>query len=215
MTFGPVAVCTAVLCASLPLMAGAATVSEAEAGLFSSDWAHPTLMGEDVTGISGTTLGNVYDIFRLAVPANGGDLVLTFGAGNRMENSYSAGTVVRYSYAPFPWAWAGDTLGEAQITWSNQADKTLRLALDPSRGDALYLALYNTHGVMDYTIAGFGRLAQAQPSVPALPAPVPVPAAAVLLGTALGGLGAAAALRRAARGTTRGTAAAGAGPASS
>ena len=101
--------------------------------------------------------------------------------------------------------------GEAQITWSNQADKTLSLALDPMKGDVLYLALYNTHGVMDYTIAGFGRVAQVQPSVPALPASVPVPAAAVLLGTALGGLGAAAALRR----TARGTAAAGSGPASS
>lgn len=202
MKFGPVAACTAAFCASLPLMAGASTVREADVGTFSNDWARPTILADDVTGVSGTTMGNVFDIFRLAVPAAGGGLTLTFGAGNRMDYSYSAGAVVKYSYAPFPWSWSGDTLGNVQIAWWDQADKALNLTLDPARGDALYLALYTTHGVMDYNIGGFGRpVAQTQPLAPPLsaPAPVPVPAAILLLGTALGGFGAVSALRRTAR----------------
>ena len=195
------AVCAAVLSVPMALAASAATVAEADFGAFSGDWANPTVLADDVTAISGTTAGNIFDIFRLAVPAAGGELTLTFGAGDRMGYSYSAGTTVKYSYAPFPWGWSGDTLGAVQIAWWSQADKTLSLTLDPMRGEALYLALYNTHGAMDYGISGFGRpgagIATPDAPLPAtVPAAVPVPAAVLLLGSAAGGMGIAAAARR-------------------
>lgn len=190
------AACAAVLGMPVALSAAATEVREADFGGFSGDWAHPSALADDVTAISGTTGGNLYDIFRLAVPAAGGSLALTFGAGGRMEDSYSAGTTVNYSYAPFPWGWAGETLGTVQIARWNEGNKSLSLVLDPARGDTLYLALYNTHGVMDYTVTGFGRAAPGGAIQPDAPAPVPLPAAALLLGTALGGMGLAAVARR-------------------
>ena len=187
------------LLAALMLAAPAVarTLTEAEAGGFSTDWANPSQLAGDVTGVSGTTAQNVFDIFRLAVPATDGAVRLSFSAGSRMDYSYAAGTVVKYAYAPFPWGWAGETLGQVDITWNDQADKSLNLLLDPSRGDTLYLALYNTHGAMDYNIAGFGAAVAAARSE--TPVAVPLPASAALMLAGLGGLGIVASRRSARR----------------
>lgn len=165
----------------------AATLSEAEAGGFSHDWAKPTVV-TGVTSVSGTTDGG-YDIFRFDLPLGSRSVSIGFSAGDRMGYSYSAGSTVMYSFTGFPWGWSGSTLGVAQIDWQQPLDDALTLTLDDAFAGTLFLALYNTHGVMNYTISGLSdppARGEASAAAPAVPAPVPLPAGIVLLGSAVG-----------------------------
>lgn len=175
--------------AALATGAAASVVKEADVGGFSSAVYAPTEIGSSVTEISGTTAQNVYDIFRIALPSETGQIVLSFASGGRLNDSYSAGSTVKYAYEPFLWGWAGQLAGTVEIKADDPSDKVVAIDFDPAFGDTLFLALYNTHGEMDYTITGLGTPGTA-------PAPIPLPAGIVLLGTALGGTGIAAALRR-------------------
>lgn len=175
--------CLAAAAGFLACPAAAATLSEADVGMFSHDWSSPSIIS-GVSGVTGTT-GDGYDMFRFDLPAGPRELTISFSAGSRMGYSYSAGSTLMYSLTGFPWGWSGATLGTVQIDWNQQADRLLHLSLDKAFEGTLYLALYNTHGAMDYAINGLmaptaGR-GQAE-----VPAAVPLPAGLALLGSVLG-----------------------------
>ena len=163
--------------------AAAATLSEADVGMFSHEWSSPSIVS-GMLEVTGTT-GDGYDMFRFDLPGGARELTISFSAGSRMGYSYSAGSTLMYSLTGFPWGWSGATLGTVQIDWNQQADRILQLSLDETFAGTLYLALYNTHDTMDYAINGLmaPSAARVQPEVPAA---VPLPASLMLLGSAIG-----------------------------
>ncbi|WP_425052681.1 hypothetical protein [Psychromarinibacter sp. S121] len=185
-------VCALAFSMTIAATAGhAVTVTEADVGEFSSNWAAPTVLGDGVTSVSGTGAGNAYDILLLTGLASGAQtLSFSFEGPSGADYSYSAGGSIRYSETPFRWGWDGQDGGSFATTYYDLTD-SLEIVLGDAFGGVLYLALYFTHGQdLAYTFSSSA-------SVDAIdPAPVPLPAAGLLLGGALALFGAAAARRR-------------------
>lgn len=161
----------------------AATLTESAypGGAFSSDWSSPTEVGAGVTGIAGTGNEAQPDIFRFtALPSGPQTISLAFTAPAGIDPSYSAGGSVRYAYEPFRWEWDGVEAGWVEIgDW--KPTQLVTLALGDGFAGSLYLGLYFTHGSdLAYTVSAPSN---------AGPAPVPLPAGVLLIGSALGAIG--------------------------
>ncbi|MFA5538565.1 MAG: VPLPA-CTERM sorting domain-containing protein [Gemmobacter sp.] len=175
------------LALAAPLSAATLHEQDMPGGAFSPLWSEPTEVGAGVSAVAGTGSQNVFDNFLFTGLAAGAQqIVLDFLAPGPVGDSYSAGLTVFYKFTPFLWGWDGTQLGTVQLYPHHSTD---RLTLDLGEGFAgdLHLALNFTHGEMAYNIALPGS---------STPAPVPLPAGMLLLGTALGGLGFAARRRR-------------------
>ncbi len=195
--------------------AQALTVSEAETGEFSADWANPTAIGAGVDRVTGTGAANAYDIFHFTGLETGAQtLTLSFVAPEGIDWSYAAGGTIQWAEDPFRWGWDGDTAGEVRLDY-HVREQSLTLALPESFAGELYLGLYFTHGAgLAYSIlAEVGATPPGGGTSPDLPEPVPgggypsegdvgsavpLPPALAMLGAALAALGVAARRRRAA-----------------
>ncbi len=198
----------ATLALGVAVPAMAATVSESEFGEFSSDFGAPTVIGNGATTVTGLWGKGDYDILAFTGLKTGAQSVtLSFSPlapiGPK-DNSFSAGGFVRYSTVPFKYsAWGeGTQLASVQVNKGrgNELFDTV-LKLGDDFGGTLYLALFNTHGVLTYSIGLEGNAAPVAPPLATLPstqvpAPVPLPAAAPLLIAGLGALAFAARRRR-------------------
>lgn len=178
----------AVMAALAAAPAAAATLTEWDAGDFSNDWRSFTVVGNGFTTVAGTGSQNDADHFVLTGLAPGAQtLTFTFSGGAGKGHSFAAGTVVQFAFAPFRWsAWEGKTAGTAALN-SRRLTDTVTLTLDQGFAGPLYLALYHTHGALDWSLDVPGNAALAP--LPPPPATVPVPAAGLMLAAALGGLG--------------------------
>ncbi|MFA5539302.1 MAG: VPLPA-CTERM sorting domain-containing protein, partial [Gemmobacter sp.] len=127
-----------------------------------------------------------------ALPKGAQVLTFVFEAVPGHGNGYSAGGNIVYKTAPYQWsAWEGIHLGTVSFGNYNVGTPiTLTLKLGEDFAGFLNIGLYGTNNhPLNYTI---GVPSNALPT----PAPVPLPAGMLLLGTALGGLGFAARRRR-------------------
>ena len=183
--------------------ASATTLNEYDVtgGEFSADFRAPTLVGTDVTSITGVG-GNSSDDYFLFSGLEGGDtLTLSFSAPSNIGYSYSAGGVALWSDAAFRYEWDGARIEpQIQLDWATR-EQSLSLTLPDDFLGSLYLALNFTHGEnLTYSIDGFRASAglpttgKPAPGVPAggsvVDAAVPAPAPLLLLGSSLIGLGA-------------------------
>ena len=169
----------------------AATVSEGDiaGGEYSSNWAAPTAIDAGVTSLMGSGAGNAYDILSFTgLPTGAQTLTLNFSAPDGIGYSYSAGGAIRISPEPFRWSWDGQDAGAFNLNYW-QPGQTVEVSLDDSFGGDLYLGLYFTHG------SGISYNA-ALPTAVSSVAPVPVPAAGLLLGSLIAALGLGAAVRQ-------------------
>ena len=178
----------AALFAAAPALAGAVTWTEAldaPGGSFSSDWSKPTAVAQGVTRITGTGAQNDFDILSFSGLAPGAQRFdFTFAGPDGAGNSYSAGGVVKFSTEPFRWGWDGkDAFGFQLGKKTLSSAATLALA-DTFAGGDLFVALYFTHGRLDWTL---DAPSNAQASLEA-PAAVPLPAAGLMLIAAMAGL---------------------------
>jgi hypothetical protein len=167
--------------------AHAATYTEASApgAAFGARWDTPTEIGAGVEAVSGTGSQNVFDNFVFtALPGGAQTLTLRFSAPQGIDWSYSAGGAILYAARPFAYGWDGRYAGTVQIDYY-QRERTVELALDDGFAGSLFLALNFTHGQgLGYSITAPSNAAPAM-----TPSPVPLPAGALLIGTALAALG--------------------------
>lgn len=177
------------LAASLAVLtagsAGAAVLSEADVpgGAFGS-WNAPTEVGAGITTVTGTGQGSRFDhLLFTALPAGKQTISLSFSAPEGIGYSYSAGGEIKFGLEPLKYDWDGISLGILDLNHGRPA-QVLELALGEDFGGLLHFALYFTHGAdLAYTIS-------APSNAPAVsPAPVPVPAGFLLIGSALGAIG--------------------------
>lgn len=191
------ALCLAIATAALTTGAAqAATLNEGTGSAeFSGDWKSPTMIDAGIDRISGSwSVQNDYDILGFTALKAGaqtitlsfsplspiGDTDWSFAAGGKL---YWQTTAPRYS------AWEGKQFSVVDMLHGNRKDDfTYSLHLGADFAGVLYLSLYGTHGSLNYNIDVPGN-AVADPQ----PAPVPLPAGAVLLPA---GLAALAVLRR-------------------
>lgn len=176
----------------------AATLTEGTgAAEFSGDWKNPVLVDAGHDRIAGSwNGGNDHDILGFTHLRKGAQTVtLSFSPltpiGDR-DWSFSAGGSLFHQFdAPLYSAWEGNQFGSVNMQHSNRdGDFTYSLRLGDDFKGVLYLGLYGTHGSLNYTIDVPGNALD----VPGVqPAPVPLPAGAVLLPA---GLAALAVLRR-------------------
>ena len=173
--------------------AHAATYTEASApgGAYSGSWASPTEVGAGFENVSGTGNGNAYDNFVFsALPSGKQSLTFTFSAPENVDPwSYSAGGEVLWSTQPFRWNWDGARAGQFQVS-SYERTKSFTLDLADDFSGPLYLALNFTHG------ANLGYNVSAPSNAGVSPAPIPLPAGVLLMGSAVVALGAAGLRRR-------------------
>lgn len=166
--------------------ASAAVLNEASlpGGAFSGDWRAPTEIGAGYDAVSGTGYQNVKDIFVFTGLKSGAQqLTFDFTAPAGINESYSAGGSVNYAFAPFMHEWDGQAAGWVQVDFYKTAQQVV-LSLGESFSGALYVALNFTHGAnLGYNIAAPGN------AVDVAPAPIPLPAGALLIGSALGAIG--------------------------
>lgn len=169
--------------------ASAATLTESAVagGAFGARWDTPTEVARGFDAITGTGSQNVFDNFVFTgLPTGAQKLTLTFTAPEGVGHSYSAGASVLYATQPFRWGWDGSYASTAQIDYYSRS-KSYDLDLGDDFSGKLYLALNFTHGSnLAYTIGAPSN------AMPVSPAPVPLPAGAVLAGsgaTLIAGLG--------------------------
>jgi hypothetical protein len=187
----------ALITLALALPAAASTMTETTD--FSSDWLHPTAIAAGTTQITGTA--SDLDVLMLTGLSAGAQVLdFTFsGAGVYTSGNLTAGGAILYSTTPFQWGWDQDGMTNYVVsynTWNvgtpwagsyGSLTSTASLTLDSSfAGGPLYLAIVPWNSTaLTYTLNIPAGAAPVQP-----PAPVPLPAAGVLLMGALGGLGA-------------------------
>ncbi|OSP54234.1 hypothetical protein BV911_13870 [Pseudoruegeria sp. SK021] len=194
----PIAVAAALLAASVG-GASAATLAESDypGGSFSHSFGSPSIIGAGFDQISGTGSQNVPDFLTFSSLKPGAQtLTLSFTNVGDIVDSTSSGVSVYHSETAFPHGWAGNLLGTAQIDVSTPSVANLVLNLDESFAGVLNLGLYFTHGALNYNISAQGNAGLPFPED--TPAPVPLPATALLLGSVLG-LGATVARKRVAK----------------
>lgn len=191
-----------ILVSLLALSAGPAsalTVSELDAGEYSSDWSSPTLIANGTSAISGTGTAGDTDIFAVGGLASGAQvLTLSLSGADAFTDSYlNGGGSIRYSSTPFAYNWDGLNPGDFGISYdpfqavsaSNNLTASRSITLDSSFGGTLYLAMIFTYGnaPLSYGIDLSSALLPGNPLVES-PSAVPLPATAPLLLTALAGL---------------------------
>ena len=186
--------------------ASALTLSETDAGEFSSDWSSPTVVGAGYSTVSGTGSANAYDIFHFTSLTSGAqDLTITFAAPPGIDSSYSAGGQVLWSLDAFRWGWDGIYVNPEVQVDASRTSQTLTLSLPDSFDGDLYLGLYFTYGAsLAYQIVAdvtgtdgsSGGSIPTAPTSPELPSgggsavsAVPLPPAMLMLGAGLAGLG--------------------------
>ncbi len=196
----------AAMAASAMLAGGASALTVTEgAGDYSNNWLSPTQVGKGVTDLSGAAAKNDLEIFALTGLLPGAQ-TLTFdfsGVASYISGKFAAAGNILYSYTPFQFAgdndgslayavdyneWTTGTGSKIKHHTSGSLTSTVALTLATTFKGTLYLAIQPTKGPsLAYNV-----------TLPAAPvAPVPVPAAGVMLATALVGLR----LRRKARKT--------------
>lgn len=178
--------------------AQATTLTEASVpgGAFGGAWNSLTTVGAGYEALSGSGNQNQYDNFLFTdLRAGRQTLTFDFTAPAGYDHSYSAGAAILTSVTPFRWGWDGAYAKTVQVDYYKPTQSfTLDLG-DDFRGGSLYLALNFTHGAnLAYRIGVPGN-APAMPQTPS-PAPVPLPAGFVLLGSGIAALGALGARRR-------------------
>lgn len=178
----------------------AATLSEtAVAGGFSSDFATPTVVSAGTTSIDGLLAQGDADYLQLTGLSAGSQtlfFLMNLAAPSGLSGNDAASGEIRVSDAAFtsimdgtrinPGAGANDF--ELSFDLANIAGsvpfQSLTYNLDPTfAGGDLYLSILPTFATQVFS---FGIVV---PTAPIAPAPVPVPAAGLLLLGALGGLG--------------------------
>ncbi len=190
--FDRIAVFLAACLAFAGVAANAATLNEADmaGGAFGAAWNAPTAVGAGIDRITGTGGQNQYDNFVFTLPAGAQRLSFDFAAPAGAGQSYSAGGEILYSATPFRWGWDGARVATPIQVDYDKPQQSLALDLATDFVGTLYLALNFTHGAdLSYTISAPRNA----------PAPVPLPAGLVLMGTAAAALGA---VRLARRGRT-------------
>ena len=157
--------------------AHAATIYESTVGGFSSNPLAPTVIAAGTDSIVGTGDGNIFDIFRIDGLAPGAQTItFDFAAPAGSGFSYAAGGAILTKETPFAYAWDGITAGYFGAFGPGGAD-SVSVTLASTFAGPLYLGLYFTYGSnLAYTV-----------SLPPV-ASVPLPAGALLMLTALGGL---------------------------
>ena len=176
-----------VLAASLmsAMEAGAVTVKEADApgGAFSASYTSATQIGAGVETITGTGSQNAFDNFVFTgLPSGAQKLTLTFTAPEGIGYSYSAGGAVLHDSQAFDYGWDGTYGANVQVDYYSRS-RSYEIALGDTFSGRLYLALNFTHGSgLAYTIGVPTN------ATPVTASPVPLPAGAVLIGSAAAAL---------------------------
>jgi len=179
---------------ALGVAAQAATLTESSVsgGAFGGAWNSLTTVDAGFDAISGTGSQNQFDNFVFTLPAGHQTLSFDFTAPSSYDHSYSAGGQILYSTTPFRWGWDGAYAQNAIQMDYYKPKQSFTLDLADFAGGSLYLALNFTHGNLAYNVAVPGNALAGGPT----PAPVPLPAGLVLLGTGIAALGGMAARRR-------------------
>lgn len=171
----------------------AATLSEADvSGGDFGGWSNPTVVAAGPTTITGTWAAqNDFDTLRFTGLAAGVQTItITFAPLvpiGPTDWSFSAGGLIKWATAPFAHESDGHALtwGFSLQHWNRDTVPSFTLTLTDSFAGDLYLNLKNTHGggLLSWSIDAPGNAAVVAP-----PAAVPLPAGALLLASALGGL---------------------------
>ncbi len=185
----PVTICSAILVgaaafAAVPAMAATVNEGSFAGGDFSNSATAPTFVGYGYDTVTGTTdggNGGSVDIFAFTGLNPGAQtLTFTFAAPSGIGYSFASGGSIYYSTTPFQWNWDGTYGGTFNVGYSNPTS-TASFSLGSGFSGSLYVGLYGWGPGIAYTVSVPGN---------APVSPVPVPAAALLLGGALVGLGA-------------------------
>ena len=158
-------------------------------GAFGSAWNNLTTVDAGYDVIAGTGNQNQYDNF-VFLPSGPQSLSFDFAAPPGYGDSYSAGGRILYSATPFRWGWDGTVATGFDV---NSLDPTRAFTLDLAdfQGGSLYLALNFTYGSdLAYNIGVPGNACHGTP------APIPLPAGALFIGTGIAALAALGARRR-------------------
>ena len=169
--------------------ASAATLTESAmaGGTFSGSWSSPTEVVRGFESITGTGSQNAFDNFVFTgLPSGAQKLTLTFTAPEGIGYSYSAGGAVLHDSQAFDYGWDGTYGANVQVDYYSRS-RSYEIALGDTFSGKLYLALNFTPGSgLAYTIGVPTN------ATPVTASPVPLPAGAVLMGSAaaaLAGLG--------------------------
>lgn len=187
----------------------AATLSADQvAGGFSGSYLAPTQVAAGYDVLSGTaSAGQSVMLAFVGLPSGAQTLTFSFalpagtpvqGPGNGWAYANGGGALLYSIGTPFAYsAWGGTTLGSFGVSNGSESalTDTLTLTLGPSFSGPLYLGFHFTYGsTVAYSISAPSNAGAVVPLPPV--EPVPLPAAAVMFGSALAALGGAAVVRR-------------------
>ncbi len=168
--------------------ASAVTISEGSVpGGFSNGFATPTTIANGNDVVTGTlTTGDRDYLAFTGLAAGAQTITLSFSGAAGL---YLSQGTVRYSTSPFTSNTSGSNPGNIFLfAFFSAPSQTLSFSLGPTFAGALYLGLSQTSGQpISYSLSVPGNV---------VPAAVPLPASALLLGGAVAGMGA---LRRRAK----------------
>lgn len=175
---------------------------------FSDSWKSPTIVDAGFDRVSGSWSGwNDYDILGFTSLRTGAQTItLSFSPSKPIglfDLGFAAGGSLHYQLAaPGHSAWEGTQFGSVDMSyWNRKGDFTYSLSFGDDFRGVLYLALYGTHGSLNYTIHAPGNAlprpapqpaplppvdvpaVPALPVTPAQPAPLPLPVDPILSGS--------------------------------
>jgi hypothetical protein len=165
--------------------ASAATINEGSfsGGDFSNKFKSPTLIGygyDTVTGATDGGNGQNNDIFAFSSLNPGAQsLTLTFAAPTNIGLTFSSGGSIYYSTQPFGKNKGGTLAGSFSVDFFSRTS-SVYIPLASNFSGALYIGIYGWGPSISYSVSVPGNA----------PPAVPLPAAGLLLGGAVVGLGA-------------------------